>query len=54
MLYYNERLRGLGVRGLRGEIRRGDDSLSTLQELIRYCGEEERLGALLLTGEWGI
>ena len=53
MLYYNERLRGLGVRGLRGEIRRGDDSLSTLQELIRYCGEEERLGALLLTGEWG-
>ena len=27
--------------------------MSTLQELIRYCGDENHLGALLLTGEWG-
>ena len=27
--------------------------MSTLQELVRYCNEENHLGALLLTGEWG-
>ena len=27
--------------------------MSTLQELIRYCNEDQHLGALLLTGEWG-
>ena len=27
--------------------------MSTLQELVRYCSEDDHLGALLLTGEWG-
>lgn len=27
--------------------------MSTLQELVRYCTEEQHFGALLLTGEWG-
>lgn len=27
--------------------------MSTLEELVRYCCEEDHLGALLLTGEWG-
>ena len=27
--------------------------MSTLQELIRYCTEEQHFGALMLTGEWG-
>lgn len=27
--------------------------MSTLQELVRYCNEEEHLGALMLTGEGG-
>ena len=31
----------------------GDDRMSTLQELVRYCSEGAHLGALLLTGEWG-
>ena len=36
-----------------GQIAIGDDFTSTLQELVRYCCEEQHLGALLLTGEWG-
>jgi hypothetical protein len=31
----------------------GGATVSTLNELIRYCNEEHHLGALLLTGEWG-
>ena len=27
--------------------------MSTLSELIHYCNEEDPIGALLLTGEWG-
>lgn len=27
--------------------------MSTLNELIYYCSEENPLGAVLLTGEWG-
>ena len=27
--------------------------MSTLDELVRYCREEDHLGALMLTGEWG-
>ena len=27
--------------------------MTTLQELVRYCNEENHLGAFLLTGEWG-
>ena len=27
--------------------------MSTLQELIYYCSEEDHMGAVLVTGEWG-
>ena len=46
-------------RAAAGTVRRrrrrkkGRGTVSTLDELVRYCSEETHLGALLLTGEWG-
>ena len=53
LCYIEITTRVLSGRDRAGQLAIGDDCTSTLQELVRYCSEEQHLGALLLTGEWG-